>query len=100
MMERLSIWISFGIALVLVVAIVQLHPAKQSRTVRDVNALMVIAPYKYQGAWVFDDPATGLVREPFIAGIDTMIDNAVSKIPNAEKGFREIGRASCRERVK
>ncbi len=89
-MEKLSTWISFGIALVLVVVIVQLHPARQARTVRDVNALMVIAPYKYQGAWVFDDPATGLVREPFIAGIDTMIDNAVSKIPNAEKGFRAI----------
>ena len=51
---------------------------------------MVIAPYKYHGAWVFDDPGTGLVREPFIAGIDTMIDKAVAKIPNAEQGFRAI----------
>ena len=89
-MEKLSVWISFGIALVLVVVIGQLHPAKQTRTVRDVNTLMVIAPYKYQGAWVFDDPATGLVQEPFIAGIDTMIDKAVAKIPNAEEGFRAI----------
>ncbi len=54
------------------------------------NALMVIAPYKYQGAWVFDDPAVGLFREPFIAGIDTMIDKAVAKIPNATNGFRAI----------
>lgn len=89
-MERFSIWISLGIALVLVVVIVKLHPAKQKRTVRDVNALMVIAPYKYHGAWVFDDPATGLFREPFIAGVDTMIDKAVAKIPNAEQGFRAI----------
>jgi hypothetical protein len=89
-MERFSTWISVGIALVLVVVVVQLHPAKQKRTVRDVNALMVIAPYKYHGAWVFDDPATDLFREPFIAGVDTMIDKAVAKIPNAEQGFRAI----------
>ena len=60
----------------------------------DVNALLVIAPYKYQGTWVFDDPAVGLSREPFIAGIDTMIDQAVVDIPNAEKGFRAIFSAS------
>ena len=58
------------------------------------NALLVIAPYKYQGTWVFDDPAVGLSREPFIAGIDTMIDKAVVDIPNAEKGFRAIFSAS------
>jgi hypothetical protein len=71
-----------------------LHSSKQTRTVRDVNALLVIAPYKYQGTWVFDDPAVGLSREPFIAGIDTMIDKAVTDIPNAEKGFRAIFSAS------
>ncbi len=49
-----------------------LHSPKQTRTVRGVNALLVIAPYKYQGAWVFDDPAVGLSREPFIAEIGTM----------------------------
>ena len=30
------------------------------------NVLFVIAPYKYEGMWVFDDPAAGLSREPFI----------------------------------
>lgn len=92
-MEKFSIWISLGIALALVIAIIafaKLHPLPQTGTVRDVNSLMVIAPYKYQGSWVFDDPATGLLREPFIAGIDTMIDQAVAKIPKAEKGFRAI----------
>ena len=89
-MKRFSTWISLGIALVLVVVIAKLHPAKPTRTVPDVNALMIIAPYKYEGAWVFDDPAVGLFREPFIAGIDTMIDKAVAKIPNAEEGFRAI----------
>ena len=54
------------------------------------NSLFVIVPYKYEGMWVFDDPQVGLVREPFIAGIDTMIDRLVAKIPDAERGFRAI----------
>ena len=92
-MERLSIWLSLGIAIVIIVVVLVfagLHSPKQTRTVRDMNALLVIAPYKYQGTWVFDDPAVGLSREPFIAGIDTMIDKAVVDIPNAEKGFQAI----------
>jgi hypothetical protein len=52
------------------------------------NAIGVIAPYKYEGMWVFDDPAVGLLREPFVSGIDTMIDRLVASIPDAEKGFR------------
>ena len=66
----------------------------QNSSVDFMNALLVIAPYKYHGAWVFDDPAAGLLREPFIAGIDTMIEKAVADIPNAEKGFRAIFSAS------
>jgi hypothetical protein len=52
------------------------------------NAIGVIAPYKYEGTWVFDDPAVGLVREPFVSGIDMMIDRLVASIPDAERGFR------------
>ena len=51
------------------------------------NAISVIYPYKYEGMWVFDDPDVGLRHEPFVAGIDTMIDRLVQNIPNAEKGF-------------
>jgi len=54
------------------------------------NALMVIVPYKYEGLWVFDDAALGLSREPFIAGIDTLIDKATANIPDAQHGFRAI----------
>ena len=96
-MEKMSIWFSLGIAIVIIIIVfvfASLHSPKQTRTVRDVNALLVIAPYRYQGTWVFDDPAVGLSREPFIAGIDTMIDKAVADIPNAEKGFRAIFSAS------
>ena len=38
--------------------------------------------------WVFDDPNVGLMREPFVSGIDEMIDEMVKNIPNASKGFR------------
>ena len=58
------------------------------------NTLFVIVPYKYEGMWVFDDPAVGLSREPFIAGVETMIDKVVVNIPNADKGFRAIFSAS------
>ncbi len=52
------------------------------------NAIMVIAPYRYQGTWVFDDSSAGLVREPFVAGVPEMIDVLVRDVPNADKGFR------------
>ena len=35
---------------------------------------MILHPYKYKNMWVFDDEATGLVKEPFVAGADTMLD--------------------------
>ena len=52
------------------------------------NAISVIAPYKHEGLWVFDDPDVGLRREPFVSGIDRMIDRLVEHIPNASQGFR------------
>jgi hypothetical protein len=60
----------------------------------NMNAINVIAPYKHHGMWVFDDPRVGLVREPFVAGADTMIDRVVADIPNAEQGFTLIFSAS------
>ncbi len=58
------------------------------------NAIGVIAPYKYEGMWVFDDPAVGLNWEPFVAGIEKMIDQLVASIPNADNGFRLLFSAS------
>jgi hypothetical protein len=54
------------------------------------NAMTVIFPYRHEGMWVFDDKDTGLVKEPFVAGIDEMIDLVTADIPNAEKGFRVL----------
>jgi hypothetical protein len=59
-------------------------------TKNSMNCIMVIFPYKHQGTWVFDDDATGLVREPFVAGIDTMIDRLVADVPGAEEGFKAL----------
>lgn len=54
------------------------------------NSIMVIAPYRHLGMWVFDDERVGLVQEPFVGGADTLIDLAVQHIPNAQKGFRLV----------
>src|ERR1700730_7945811 len=89
----MSIWISLGVVAAIVGAVVlwaRLHSSSQARDIRSMNSLFVIAPYKYEGMWVFDDPAVGLSREPFIAGIDTMIDKAVANVSNAERGFRAV----------
>ena len=49
---------------------------------------MIIAPYWYEGTWVFDDEARGLIKEPFVSGVPDMIDELVRDIPDARKGFR------------
>ena len=58
------------------------------------NAILTIFPYRQGGTWVFDDPAVGLLREPFVAGIPEMIDLLTRDIPGAERGFRLLFSAS------
>lgn len=52
------------------------------------NSIFVIAPYKWEGAWVFNDSRVGLHREPFVSGADLMLDKLVANLPDAEKGFQ------------
>lgn len=59
------------------------------------NQIIVIAPYKRAGTWVFDDPTVGLEAEPFVAGIPEMIDRLVAPIEDAESGFRCLFSASA-----
>lgn len=54
------------------------------------NEIIAIHPYKHEGLWVFDDARVGLIREPFVAGADTVIDRMVVNIPDAEAGFTLI----------
>jgi hypothetical protein len=58
--------------------------------VMSANFLQVLRPYKHQGSWVFDDDSVGLTREPFVLGIDEMIERLVAPIPKANAGFRLI----------
>lgn len=52
------------------------------------NSIKMIAPYKFNNNWVFDDTIVHLYQEPFIEGVPEIIDSLVSDIPNAENGFR------------
>jgi len=54
------------------------------------NSIFVIKPYKWNGMWVFDDPAVGLTREPFVAGVPAMIERATADIPHADQGFLAV----------
>ena len=56
------------------------------------NSIMVINPYKDKGMWVFDDDATGLVKEPFVAGVPQIIESLLEEtnIENGEEGFKLI----------
>jgi Family of unknown function (DUF6717) len=51
------------------------------------NSIFAIRPYRWNGLRVFDDPAVGLVKEPFVGGADTIIDVASAHVPNADRGF-------------
>src|SRR5206468_11170833 len=66
----------------------QIATRAMNRAGAPTNAIMVIAPYWYNGTWVFDDPAVGLSREPFGAGVPEMIDLLVKEIPDSKEGFR------------
>ena len=54
------------------------------------NSLIVIAPYRHLGMWVFDDERVGLKEEPFVGGADEVLDIVTASIPNAGRGFRLI----------
>ena len=59
------------------------------------NSILVIAPYRYKGTWVFDDPQVGMRREPFVAGVPEMMDVLVKDVPNAKTGFRMLFSATA-----
>lgn len=54
------------------------------------NSIMVIQPYWHNGTWVFDDPMTDLVREPFVSGVPEIINKMVKHIKGAKNGFRML----------
>lgn len=50
------------------------------------NAIMTIRPWKQGSTWVFDDQNVELNREPFVCGMNEIIDHIVKDIPKAQKG--------------
>ena len=85
--RRLGIIAAIAVGVVLALAWANgLFPPRRAGA--PANALLVIAPYRHAGTWVFDDPKAGLVREPFVAGVPEMIDVLVQDIPGATNGFR------------
>jgi hypothetical protein len=51
------------------------------------NQINVIHPYKHEGQWVFTDSFRGLIQEPFVSGMDNIIDEMVKGMENPEDGF-------------
>jgi len=51
---------------------------------------MVLYPYLHYGTWVFDDEATGLVKEAFVMGVPEILEDLHRKegIEHPETGFR------------
>lgn len=54
------------------------------------NSIMTIRTYRHNGMWVFDDPAVGLVKEPFVAGADTAIDRLAQGAKAVVLVFSEV----------
>lgn len=52
------------------------------------NSLFAIAPYQFEDFWVFDDPGVGLRQEPFVCGMDHIIDVMTEDMPDAGSGFK------------
>ena len=41
------------------------------------NSIFTMRVYQDEGSWVFDNPAVGLFKEPFVAGADEIFDEVV-----------------------
>jgi len=54
------------------------------------NSIQAIHPYYHEGLWVFDDDAVDLVREPFVAGADLIMDRLAERVPDGRNGFTLI----------
>lgn len=76
--------------ILIIAAIVVFAGCRQEPVDVTANSLLVIAPYKHAGTWVFDEPGRRLKQEPFVSGIPQMMDKLVVGIPNADQGFRLI----------
>ncbi len=62
----------------------------QRRVSTSKNSIRVIETYRTStGSWVFDDDEVGLVREPFVAGADTLIETISGGKPRVSLTFSD-----------
>lgn len=47
------------------------------------NTLYLLTLRRFSGTWVFSDPNTGLVNEPFVSGVPELINNYVPQNVNS-----------------
>ena len=50
------------------------------------NSIFSLTAFDDGAGWMLTDKERGLIREPFVAGADTLIDLATANIPNARDG--------------
>lgn len=64
-----------------------IFPIRETGAARPTSVLSIIV-YRHENAWVFDDARVGLTKEPFVSGIDVMLDRLTAGLPGAAAGFR------------
>ena len=62
-----------------------MNPQSKNQPVN--NSIFVIFPYHENGVWMFNDEARGILREPFLGNINSILSLLSSEIKNAQKGF-------------
>jgi hypothetical protein len=63
------------------------HSESNKDDQRETNTLRCLVPFRWGGTWVFDDPAVGLDKEPFVVGIPELIDILLTR-----KGMKNVDR--------
>ena len=64
---------------------------KRKKGLKANNAVNFIHVYWKSGTWVFDDPAVGLTEEPFVAGADLIISEALNFKGQLEMAMHDGG---------
>ena len=64
---------------------------KRKKGLKANNAVHFIHVYWKSDTWVFDDPAVGLIEEPFVAGADLIISQALDFKVQLEMAMHDGG---------
>jgi len=53
------------------------------------NQINIINPYTWNSWWVFDDEDKGLIKEPLVAGADTLLTKLAGPVENVTIAFSQ-----------